>query len=225
MRTPVTAALDTEWQLATQMERIGIVPVLVIDRVADARAVADVLAGAGCRVLEITLRTEAALDAIAALAEHPSVTVGAGTVLSADQAREACAAGAAFLVAPGFDKATVEFARSRRCADRAGHRHRERAAGGVELRARVRQGLPGEHDRRAGGPAHAGVDLPRHALHADRRHRRSTISPITWQSRRSLACGGTWLASASAIAERDFDGIARRAATAVAIARQARSSR
>jgi len=40
-----------------------------------------------------------------------------------------------------------------------------------------------------------------------------------------LACGGTWLASASAIAERDFDGIASRAATAVAIARQARNSR
>ena len=72
-------------ELATQMERIGVVPVLVIDRVADARRVADVLADAGCRVLEITLRTEAALDAIAALADHPSVTVGAGTVLDEQQ--------------------------------------------------------------------------------------------------------------------------------------------
>ena len=72
----MTTALDTR-ALATEMECIGIVPVLVIDRVEDARPVADALAGAGCRVLEITLRTEAALDAIAVLAEHPSLTVGA----------------------------------------------------------------------------------------------------------------------------------------------------
>ena len=206
------------------MECIGIVPVLVIDRVADARAVADVLADAGCRVLEITLRTEAALDAIAALAEHPSVTVGAGTVLSADQAREACAAGAAFLVAPGFDKPTVEFARSAAVPIVPG------IATASELQAAWNFGLEFVKVFPAstiGGPAAlrmlasicAGMRfMPTGGIGIDDLADYLAVPAV-------LACGGTWLASASAIAERDFDGIASRAATAVAIARQARNSR
>ena len=219
----MTAALDTI-ELATQMERIGIVPVLVIDRVADARAVADVLADAGCRVLEITLRTEAALDAIAALAEHPSVTVGAGTVLSAYQAREACAAGAAFLVAPGFDKPTVEFARSAAVPIVPG------IATASELQAAWNFGLEFVKVFPAstlGGPPALRLlasicpnmrFMPTGGIGVDDLADYLAIQAV-------LACGGTWLASASAIAERDFDGIARRAAAAVAIARQARSTR
>jgi 2-dehydro-3-deoxyphosphogluconate aldolase/(4S)-4-hydroxy-2-oxoglutarate aldolase len=206
------------------VESIGVVPVLVIDRIEDARPVADALAGAGCHVLEITLRTDAALDAIAVLAEHPSVIVGAGTVLTAGQASAARAAGAAFLVAPGFDKTTVEFARS------AGVPIVPGIATASELQAAWNFGVEFVKVFPAstiGGPPAlrmlasicAGMRfMPTGGISDDDLADYLAIPAV-------LACGGTWLAPASAIAERDFARIASRAAKAVAIARQVRSSR
>ena len=107
----MTAEFD-EAALVARLERERVLPVVVIERASDAAALADALVAGGCSLIEITLRTDAALDAIAALANHPSIVVGAGTVLNVAQAREAQAAGARFLVAPGFDSATLTHARA-----------------------------------------------------------------------------------------------------------------
>lgn len=79
-----------------------VVPVVVLDDVAHAVPVAQALVAGGLPVIELTLRTPVALDAIAAIAaEVPEITVGAGTVLTPRQADQAVAAGAQFLVSPG----------------------------------------------------------------------------------------------------------------------------
>jgi 2-dehydro-3-deoxyphosphogluconate aldolase/(4S)-4-hydroxy-2-oxoglutarate aldolase len=80
-----------------------IIPVLTIEREADAVPLARALARGGLSVLEVTLRTPAAPAAIAAIRRDvPEVTVGAGTVLRAADVTKALAAGASFLVSPGL---------------------------------------------------------------------------------------------------------------------------
>jgi 2-dehydro-3-deoxyphosphogluconate aldolase/(4S)-4-hydroxy-2-oxoglutarate aldolase len=88
-----------------------VMPVVVVDRAEDAVPLAEALLAGGIRVIELTLRTPAALDAIERVATAvPDITVGAGTVTSGDQARSAAAAGASFLVTPGCTDSVLEGA-------------------------------------------------------------------------------------------------------------------
>lgn len=85
-----------------------VLPVVVVDAVDQAVPVARALADGGLPVVELTLRTPVALEAIAAIArEVPEVTVGAGTVTTPSQAEEAADAGARFLVSPGATPALL----------------------------------------------------------------------------------------------------------------------
>ncbi|MET7686780.1 bifunctional 4-hydroxy-2-oxoglutarate aldolase/2-dehydro-3-deoxy-phosphogluconate aldolase [Streptomyces sp. NPDC005483] len=98
--------------------QLGRTRVMAILRSADASglpAVARALASGGVTCLEITLTTAGALDALAAVRAElgPDVAVGAGTVITGDQARDALAAGAEFLVAPVVDTAVVRDAADR----------------------------------------------------------------------------------------------------------------
>ena len=90
--------------------RVGIVPVVVLDDAKDAVATANAMLKGGVDVMEITFRTAAAPDAIAAVAENcPDVLVGAGTILNLDQCKLAVEKGAKFIVSPGFDADVVEW--------------------------------------------------------------------------------------------------------------------
>ncbi|MBX9731541.1 MAG: bifunctional 4-hydroxy-2-oxoglutarate aldolase/2-dehydro-3-deoxy-phosphogluconate aldolase [Sphingomonas sp.] len=84
------------------MRTSAVIPVLVIDDAATARPLAEALVAGGLRVLEVTLRTPAALDAIRAMKQVPGAIVGAGTVVDADQFAAVMAAGAEFIVSPGL---------------------------------------------------------------------------------------------------------------------------
>ncbi|GAB1583020.1 2-dehydro-3-deoxy-phosphogluconate aldolase [Phyllobacterium phragmitis] len=88
-----------------------VIPVLLVDRVADAVPLARALAAGGLPAIEITLRTPAALDAIRAVAQEvPEAIVGAGTILDARQYEEAAKAGSRFIVSPGTTKAIRDAA-------------------------------------------------------------------------------------------------------------------
>ena len=90
-----------------------VVPVLTIERTADAVPLARALVKGGLPVLEITLRTEAALAALAAIAaEVPDAVVGAGTVLQPRQFDDVTRAGARFAVSPGCTPTLVTAARA-----------------------------------------------------------------------------------------------------------------
>lgn len=84
------------------MELAPVIPVLVIDNVADAAPIAAALVAGGLRALEVTLRTPAALEAMREMAQVPGAVVGAGTVLNPAQLDEALNAGAQFIVSPGL---------------------------------------------------------------------------------------------------------------------------
>ncbi|MCH1868069.1 bifunctional 4-hydroxy-2-oxoglutarate aldolase/2-dehydro-3-deoxy-phosphogluconate aldolase [Nocardioides sp. CFH 31398] len=84
------------------LDVVPVMPVVVVDRVADAVPLARALVAGGLPAIELTLRTPAALDAIRAIvAEVPGILVGAGTVTTPAQADAAARAGARFLVSPG----------------------------------------------------------------------------------------------------------------------------
>ena len=90
-----------------------VIPVLTIDKVSDAVPLARALVKGGLRVLEITLRTESALDSLAAIArEVPEAVVGAGTVLDETQLRQAQHAGARFAVSPGCTRSLASVTRA-----------------------------------------------------------------------------------------------------------------
>lgn len=80
----------------------AVIPVLVIDDVATARPLAEALVAGGLRVLEVTMRTPAALGAIREMKRAHGAIVGAGTVVNEDQFSAAMAAGAEFIVSPGL---------------------------------------------------------------------------------------------------------------------------
>lgn len=94
------------------LKRIGsaaVVPVVVLDCAEDAVPTARALLAGGIDVMEITFRTAAGRDAIAAVArECPEMLVGAGTVLNCEQGREAIGAGAKFIVSPGFSRKLID---------------------------------------------------------------------------------------------------------------------
>ena len=98
------AAADAVFALAP------VVPVLVIEDPGQALAIGQALVAGGLPALEVTLRTPRALDCIAALASLPGATVGAGTVLEPEAAEAAVAAGARFLISPGFSPRLVDWA-------------------------------------------------------------------------------------------------------------------
>lgn len=95
------------------LERLGncgIVPVVVIDDAKDAVPTAKALLAGGVDVMEITLRTAAGMEAIRQVAQScPEICVGAGTVLTLEQAKAAADVGAKFIVSPGFDREMVQW--------------------------------------------------------------------------------------------------------------------
>lgn len=96
--------------IVRQISQIGIIPVIAIDNAADAVPLAKALSAGGLSAAEVTFRTEAAADAIAAIAEAcPDVLLGAGTVLNVDQCKRALAAGAKFIVSPGYNPELVDY--------------------------------------------------------------------------------------------------------------------
>lgn len=97
-----------------QIQATKIVPVVKLEDAASAVALADALAAGGIACAEVTFRTAAAADAIAAISKaRPDFFVGAGTVVTVDQAKAALDAGAKFLVSPGFSAKVAEYAASR----------------------------------------------------------------------------------------------------------------
>lgn len=87
-----------------KFQKLGVVPVVVIEDVKDALPLAKALVEGGLPCAEVTFRTEAAAEAIRQMTEaYPEMLVGAGTVLTTAQVNEAVKAGAKFIVSPGFD--------------------------------------------------------------------------------------------------------------------------
>jgi 2-dehydro-3-deoxyphosphogluconate aldolase/(4S)-4-hydroxy-2-oxoglutarate aldolase len=95
-------------EVLEQIGRLRLVPVVVMDDAAHADGLGDALAAGGLPIAEITFRTDAAEESIRRLAKRGDLLVGAGTVLTKEQADRAIDAGAAFIVAPGTNPPVVD---------------------------------------------------------------------------------------------------------------------
>ncbi len=93
-----------------QFREYAVVPVVVLDDARDAVPLAEALTEGGLPCAEVTFRTEAAEESIRLMSEkYPEMLVGAGTVLTIEQVDRAVAAGAKFIVSPGFDPEIVDY--------------------------------------------------------------------------------------------------------------------
>ncbi len=93
-----------------QFREYAVVPVVVLDDAKDALPLAEALTEGGLPCAEVTFRTEAAEESIRLMSEkYPEMLVGAGTVLTIEQVDRAVAAGAKFIVSPGFDPEIVDY--------------------------------------------------------------------------------------------------------------------
>lgn len=111
MLTKEVADVNTAPQsgVTAALRKLRLVPVIVIDDPQNAPGLANALTDGGLPCAEITLRTASALEALRRMADSsPDLMIGAGTVLTARQAADARAAGAGFIVAPGFSRAVVD---------------------------------------------------------------------------------------------------------------------
>jgi 2-dehydro-3-deoxyphosphogluconate aldolase/(4S)-4-hydroxy-2-oxoglutarate aldolase len=208
-------------QVNERIEKTGLVPVVVIDDAADAVATAKALGGGGVEIMEITLRTEAGLDAIAAVVEGaPEVLVGAGTVLSLDKAKEAVSRGAQFIVSPGFDEEIVSW-----CLDQ-GTAIFPGCVTPTEITAAIKLGLSAlkffpaniyggvSAIKALSGPFPGVRFIPTGGVNAA--NLKDFVIPQV------LAVGGGWLCSRQAIRAHKFDAIAETCAESVSIIRSAR---
>lgn len=206
---------------------LGVVPVIAIERAADAVALADALLEGGLPVAEITFRTEAAADVLAAMRDaRPELCIGAGTILDKPNLDRAITSGARFGLAPGYDPEIVEAAKAANLPFCPGIMTPSdltlAAARGVRLAKFFPAGV-------AGGPkALSGISAP--FAHLGIRFiptggvTEGTIGE--WLAiKQVVAVGGTWIAKTQDIREGRFADIARNARSAVKVAKEALEKR
>jgi len=106
--------LDSQFptEMLQRIERSGVIAVLVLENAADAVPLANALLAGGVDAMELTLRTDAAIDALRRIRQQvPKMLAGIGTVLNVDQIDEIVAAGAQFAVSPGLNPDVVQKAK------------------------------------------------------------------------------------------------------------------
>jgi len=192
-----------------------IVPVIVIHDPAHARDLAVALRDGGIACAEITLRTDAAIAAIAQMASVPDFTVGVGTVLTEQQLREARDAGATFAVMPGIDRSLVSLSLDFGLGVLPG------VATATEAMQAVRAGLEAVKffpaDRLGGLATIRALAAPLPQLGFVPSGGVTAESAAEYLADPAVpAVSGSWMAPADLIAAGDFDEIQRRSSAVVA---------
>lgn len=194
-----------------------VIPVVVVEDAANAVPLAQALLAGGLPIIEVTLRSAAALDAVRAItAEVPQVLVGAGTVVSADQAEAAVAAGAQFLVSPGSTERLLDALQSTGRPFLAG------CAGPSDMLRLLERGIT--EAKLFPASAVGGVGLLR-AVAAPLPQLRfcptggiTAASAAEYLALPNVGCvGGTWLAPAAAVSAGAWDDVTRLATDAATL--------
>ena len=210
-----TLAASNADAIFSRFERAKLVPVVALDDPAAAVPVARALLAGGLDVMELVLRTPAAVESVRAVAANvPDMLVGAGTVLSTEQAESAVDAGATFLVSPGTNPKVVAWSTARGVPIVPG------VATATEVEAALELGLT----RLKLFPAEAvgGAKLLK-ALAGPYQHVRFMPTGGVTQTNMHdylglpsvFCCGGTWLVPADALARADYAAVEALARAAV----------
>ncbi len=208
--------------ISEDIARYGVVPVVVLNDPAEALPVADALLKGGLPVAEVTFRTAAAEEAIRIIAaERPAMLVGAGTVLTIDQVDRAVAAGAKFIVCPGFDPEIVDYCIGKNIPVFPGCTTASEVAWGVKRGLTVLKFFPAEQ---CGGvatikalcAAYVGVKfMPTGGIGPKNLKDYLSCDKI-------VCCGGSWMVKGDLIKAGRFDEIERLSKEAVALAKEVR---
>lgn len=196
-----------------------VIPVLTVERVADAVPLARALVKGGLPVLEITFRTAAALQALAAIArEVPEAVVGAGTMLDQAQLRRAVDAGARFGVSPGCTPALAAAVKAAGLPFLPGVQTVSEAMALGELGFRLLKFFPADA---AGGPTWLkAASAPLAGLRFCPTGGIGVETAPGYLALSNVACvGGSWVAPRDAVASGDWPRIERLAAAAAALKR------
>ena len=210
-------------EVLKQINEIGIIPVVVLEDAKDAKPLAEALCAGGLPCAEVTFRTEAAEECIRIMAsEYPDMLVGAGTVLTTEQVDRAVAAGAKFIVSPGFNPRIVRYCKERGIVVIPGCSNASDIEMALEHEIEVVKFFPAEQS--------GGLKLIK-ALSAP-------YGNITFMAtgginasnvreylafRKIIACGGSWMCSSDLIKNGDFEKIKELTAEANAIVKEMRS--
>jgi 2-dehydro-3-deoxyphosphogluconate aldolase/(4S)-4-hydroxy-2-oxoglutarate aldolase len=202
-------------EMTERLRSLRILPVIVIDDAADAVPLSRALSAGGLPCAEVTFRTPAAADAIRRMSESdPSLLVGAGTVLTPEQAKAARDAGATFIVSPGFGPAVVDWCLSHDVPVFPG------VATPTEVEAALTKGLTvlkffpaepmgGVKFLRAIAAPYGMVEwIPTGGVNRENVGAYLDFTKV-------VACGGSWMAPSDWIASKQFDRV--RAETELAV--------
>ena len=205
-----------------KFQKLGVVPVVVIEDVKDALPLAKALVEGGLPCAEVTFRTEAAAEAIRQMTEaYPEMLVGAGTVLTTAQVNEAVKAGAKFIVSPGFDPEIVDYCLAREIPVLPGCATPSEVAQAVKRGMEVVKFFPAEQ---AGGIAMIKAMAAPYTM--------VKFMPTGGINTKNLAdylscdkilcCGGSWMVKGDMIKAGEFDKITAMTKEAVAKVKEIR---
>lgn len=199
--------------------QIGIVPVVALDRAEDAKPLAEALINGGIACAEVTFRTAAAEEAIRIMSENfPEMLIGAGTVLTTEQADRAVAAGAKFIVSPGLNPTVVEHCLAKGIDILPGCATPSDIEKALELGLDTVKFFPAEA---AGGlkmikamsAPYGGIKfMPTGGINAANLRSYLDFPKV-------IACGGSWMVDKKLVAAGNFDEVTRLSKEAVAIAK------
>ncbi len=205
-----------------QFKKIGIVPVVVLDDAKDAKALGQALCEGGLPCAEVTFRTAAAEESIRIMAkEFPDMLVGAGTVLTTEQVDRAVAAGAKFIVSPGFNPKVVAYCLEKGIPITPGTQTPSEMEQALEMGLKVVKFFPAEP---AGGlkmikavaaPYVSLSFMPTGGISAE-----NVRDYLKYD--RIIACGGSWMVKKDLITAGDFAKITEKVREAADIVKEIR---
>lgn len=191
-------------KILEQIEKIGIVPVVVLEEAKDAEPLAKALCEGGLPCAEVTFRTDAAEESIRIMTEKfPEMLVGAGTVLTTEQVNRAVEAGAKFIVSPGINPNVVRYCIQRGIPVTPGTANPSNIETALELGLDVVKFFPAEplgglKMIKAMAAPYVGVKfMPTGGINATNVREYLAYDRI-------LACGGSWMVKDDLIKAGDF---------------------
>lgn len=204
--------------LITQLRAIRLVPVIALDIAEDAPALGKALLENGLPVAEITFRSPAAADAIRRLREaYPDLLIAAGTVLTREQVQNAKAAGADFIVSPGFNPNIVKACQDLELPITPGVNNPMAIEAALELGVTTVKFFPAEA---SGGIAMLKALLAPYSMLSVMPTGGIGMSNIRdyLAIKNVIACGGSWMVEKSLLAQKNWAEIARLSREAAALA-------
>ena len=193
--------------IAEEFEKFGVVPVVVLDDAKDAEPLAKALTEGGLPCAEVTFRTAAAGEAIRIMKEKfPEMLIGAGTVLTTEQVDAATAAGAEFIVSPGFDPEIVDYCLEKNIPVFPGCITPSEVAQAVKRGLKVIKFFPAEQSGgiamiKAMAAPYVGIRfMPTGGISAKNLKEYLSCDKI-------VCCGGSWMVKGDLVKAGDFDRI------------------